>query len=137
MALRPKANGLATAAMISFAASNALAAGRSPALRDAEGYAIATCLSDQSQPFLKAQGEGWGSVVIQRGEGDLSVYRRISDAVRVEMRKGDLMVVHLDADPPRDEAVPVVYCGEIIDRPAVRKAIDRALVQLAPDYRRR
>ena len=137
MPLRPNAKELATVAMISLAASNARAAGRSPALRDAEGYAIATCLSGQSQPYLKAQGEGWGSVVIQRGAGDVSVYRRISNAVKAEMRKADMMVVHLDAEPPRDEAVPVVYCGEIIDRPVVRHAIDRALVQLAPDYRRR
>ena len=57
-----------------------------------EGYAIATCLSGQGQPYLKDQGDRWGAVVIQRGEGPLAVYRRIGDVVKAELHKGGMVV---------------------------------------------
>ena len=122
---------------LAFSVPSSSAAGRSPALRDVEGFAIATCLSNQNNPYLKSQGDAWGSTVMQRGEGEVDAYTPVSAAVKTELKKGDMAVVHLDSNPPRDEQAPVLYCGEIIDRPLVRKAIDRALIQLAPDYRRR
>ncbi len=129
--------GLSLAVACALCGSSGWAAGRSAASRDVEGFATATCLSNQSNPYLKAQGDAWGSAVMQRGKGDVQAYTPVSAAVKTELKKGGMAVVHLDANPPRDEPAPVLYCGEIIDRPAVRKAIDRALVQLAPDYRGR
>ncbi len=102
--------------------------GRTPALRDAEGYAIASCFFGQKQPYLKDQGDGWASAIIQRGSGDLDALGAISAAVKQELAKRDMAVIRTDAGA--DKAIPVLYCGEIIDRPRVRAAINLALTKL-------
>jgi hypothetical protein len=66
---------------------------RPPVLRDVEGYVIASCLAQQSEPYLKDQGDGWASVVIQRGAStglfapNLARYRRASARAECSRRR--------------------------------------------------
>jgi hypothetical protein len=47
---------------------------RPAVVRDVEGYAIASCLVNQFEPYLKDQGDAWASVIVQRMKGDLEVF---------------------------------------------------------------
>lgn len=53
---------------------------RSAVQRDVEGYAIATCLTKQSDPTLKDQGDAWASVIVQRAHGDLEPLHAVQEA---------------------------------------------------------
>jgi len=101
--------------------------------RDVEGYAIASCLSAQDQPYLKDQGDGWASVIIQRGKGGLDIITAVAVAVKAELAKGNMAVVRTETGPTKE--LPVLYCGEIIDVPSVKVAINRAVKKLASSYR--
>jgi hypothetical protein len=103
--------------------------------RDVEGYAIASCLAAQDQPYLKDQGDGWASVIIQRGKGGLDIITAVAVAVKAELAKGDMAVVRSETGPTKEKPLPVLYCGEIIDVPSVKVAINRAVKKLAPSYR--
>ncbi len=109
---------------------------RPEVLRDVEGYAIASCLANQAQPYLKDQGDAWASVVVQRMKGDLDALAGIAAQVKTENAKGGMAVVRDEAEPGKDKALPLLYCSEIIDKPAVRAAIQTAVASLAPSYRR-
>ena len=119
--------------------------GRGALQRDVEGYVIAACLSDQEQPYLKEQGEGWALVIVERGKADLDTLAGLAKAVKEELakghvpiiRNGDRPVIHNDHESGPDMAAPVLYCGEIIDAPEVRKAIIKAMKKLFPAYHRR
>jgi hypothetical protein len=115
----------------------ALAASRAPVTRDVEGYAVATCLARQLDPALKAQGEGWASAIVQRGRGDVTLLRPVQHAVEAQVARGDMPVVRQDGPAASDLTLSIMFCGEIVDRPAVRAAITRAAVRLGPAYRRR
>ncbi len=101
--------------------------------RDVEGYAIAACLAQQDQPDLRDQGEGWASVIVQRGHGELTPLMAVAAAVRTELAKGGMAVIHGETEP-KDKPLPVLYCSEIIDAPAVQTAIREAIKNLAPSY---
>jgi hypothetical protein len=117
------------------ATANRLAEPRSPVLRDAEGFAIASCLAHQNDPYLKDQGDGWASAIIQRGEGNLEALTAISKTVKAELAKGDMAVIRVESPSAAvDKPLPVMYCSEIIDKPAVRNAIKKAVAALAAEY---
>ena len=43
-------------------------------------------------------------------------------------------MVRSEAEPGTDKALPVLYCSEIIDEPAVRAAIQKAVAALNSSY---
>jgi len=105
-------------------------------VRDVESYAIASCLVNQSEPYLKDQGDAWASVIVQRMQGDLEVFAGLAEQVKLETAKGEMPVIPNEAEPGADKALPVLYCGEIIDKPAVRAAIQKAIAALDSSYPR-
>jgi hypothetical protein len=107
---------------------------RSEVQRDVEGYAIASCLTNQAEPYLKDQGDAWASVIVQRMKGDLDPLANLAEEVRRENQTGNMAVIRDDSQPASGKALPLLHCGEIIDRPAVRDAIQKAIKQLAPAY---
>jgi hypothetical protein len=106
---------------------------RPAVLRDVEGYAIASCLVNQSEPYLEAQGDGWASVIVQRMKGDLDTFTAITEKVKGELAKGEMAVIR-DETASADRTLPLLYCSEIIDAPAVRAAIEEAVGALASSY---
>ena len=109
---------------------------RSDVQRDVEGYAIATCLTKQSDPTLKDQGDAWASVIVQRSHGELEPFHAVQEAVEAELKKGVVPAIHNEQDPKHSKLVPLLYCAEIIDEPAVRSVIDKSIKRLTPAYRR-
>lgn len=107
---------------------------RTEVLRDVEGYAIASCLTIQTQPYLKDQGDAWASVIVQRAKGSLDVLTGVAEQVKRENAKGNMAVIREEEGQGKDKLLPVLYCGEIIDRSSVRAAIQKAVVELAPSY---
>ena len=112
-----------------------IGAPRPEVLRDIEGYAIASCLTNQTQPYLKDQGDAWASVIVQRMKGSLDVLTSIAEQVKRENAKGEMAIIRDEAGPGKDKALPVLYCNEIIDRPSVRSAIQKAVATLNPSYK--
>jgi hypothetical protein len=108
---------------------------RPQVLRDVEGYAIATCLVNQPQPYLQDQGDAWASVIVQRMKGSLDVLADIAEQVKRENAKGEMAVIRDEAALGKDKTLPLLYCGEIIDRPAMRTAIQKAVAALDLSYR--
>lgn len=108
---------------------------RSALQRDVEGYAIAACFVGQNQPYLKDQGDGWASVIVQRSKGGVDAFVDVAAAVKAELAKGDMAVIHSETEPMKDKLLPVLYCNEIIDVPSVHVAINKAVKRLAPSYR--
>ncbi len=107
---------------------------RSKVLRDIEGYAIASCLTFQSNPYLKDQGDAWASVIIQRMKGNPGILAGVVEQIKLESKKGDMAVIRDDVIPGQDKTLPVLFCSEIIDRPGVRAAIQKTTVVLEPLY---
>jgi len=107
---------------------------RSQVLRDVEGYAIASCLAFQSNTYLKDQGDAWASVIIQRMKGSPDALAEIVEKVRYEIEQGNMAVIRDDVTPGQDKNLPVLFCGEIIDLPKVRSAIQKAIIVLEASY---
>jgi hypothetical protein len=128
---------LPVAFLVSVLGSTALGRARPAVQRDVEGYAIAACLTKQPEPYLREQGEAWGSVIVERSEGDIEPFTELAKAVDKEVAKGDMAMVHRDDGPARIVKAPVLYCAEIIDQPAVAAAVDKAIKKLGPSYRRK
>jgi hypothetical protein len=118
-----------------LAMSTLAAYARSAVQRDVEGYAIASCLYAQKEPYLKEQGDGWASAIVQRSNGSLDALTAVGDAVKAELAKGDMAIIRNEAEPMKGLALPVMYCGEIIDEPSVHAAIAKAVKTLAASYR--
>ncbi|MDE1145545.1 MAG: hypothetical protein PW843_02845 [Azospirillaceae bacterium] len=114
-------------------AASASAAGRGHAQRDVESYAIAACLTEQEQPYLKGQGLAWAEVIVQgRGLGPESL-GPVRAAVKEALAKGHVPVGFDEAHPMEGKALPVLYCVEIVDKPVVRAAITKAVARIAKD----
>ncbi len=103
-------------------------------LRDVEGYAISSCLTRQSFPYLRDQGDAWAAVIVQRMKGSLDAMTEVADAVAQETAKGEMAVIRSESGLAQDKSLPVLYCGEIIVNPAVRAAIGKAVNKLKPAY---
>src|SRR5690606_31965997 len=86
---------------------------RSDALRDFEGYATASCLASQPQPYLQDQGDAWASVIVQRLAVDPEVLADIATQARVEIAKGGMAVIREEGGSDKDKLLPVLYCAEI------------------------
>jgi hypothetical protein len=69
-------------------------------------------------------------------KGSPDVLAEIVEQVRLENKKGDMAVIHDENEPGKDKTLPVLYCSEIIDKPAVRTAIQQAVEALNPSYGR-
>lgn len=105
-------------------------ASRPEILVDVEGYAIASCLTMQASPYLKDQGDGWASVIIQRTEVDLDNLISIAQAVKHENSAGKMAIIRVDdaeSGSTRSKALPVLYCNEMINTPTVRLAIQNTV----------
>lgn len=102
--------------------------------RDVEGYAIASCLANQAEPYLKDQGDAWASAIVQRMKGDLDALAGVAETVKRENAAGNMAVIRDEAHPEKGKALPVLHCSEMIDRPAVHIAIQRAISTLRPSY---
>jgi hypothetical protein len=126
---------LAIASLGCAAPSAADAHARTAVQRDVEGYAVASCLAAQGQAEIKDQGDGWASAIIHRGKGELDAFTAVATAVKTEVAKGNMAVVHNESDPMHGKSMPVMYCSEIIDVPSVRSTIEKAVKALAPSYK--
>jgi hypothetical protein len=111
-----------------------IGAPRSEVVRDVEGYAIASCLVNQSEPYLEDQGDAWASVIVQRMKGDLEVFADLAEQVKLETAKGEMATIRNEAEPGSDKALPVLYCGEIIDKPPIRAAIQKVVEAVKATY---
>ncbi len=111
---------------------NVLGEPRPDIVRDVEAYAIASCLTKQSLPYLKDQGDAWASVIIQRMKGSLDALTGIAEQVARESAKGEMAFIRNEGGA--DKPLPLLYCGEIIDKPAVRVEIRKAIAQLKSSY---
>lgn len=100
---------------------------RSDVVRDVEGYAVASCLTRQTPPYLRDQGDAWASVIVQRTDVGLDRLGELARAVERQVGAGDMAVIRDEAHPGKGKALPILYCSEIIDRPGVRTAMDRAV----------
>ena len=107
---------------------------RSAVRRDVESYAIASCLAYQKQPYLKEQGDGWASAIVQRSEGDINALIVVAQAVKAEVAKGKMEVNLNDNGPKHVEVLPVAYCFEILDSPSIHAAVKKAIKKLTPSY---
>jgi hypothetical protein len=107
---------------------------RSAVRRDVESYAIASCLAYQKQPYLKEQGDGWASAIVQRSEGDINALIVVAQAVGAEVSKGKMKVNLSDNGPKHVEVLPVAYCFEILDSPSIHAAVKKAIKKLTPSY---
>jgi hypothetical protein len=112
----------------------ATASGRNPVQRDVEGYAVASCLAYQKQAYLKDQGDGWASVIIQRSKGELEAFTAVADAVKTEVAKGNMVVIPVETGPEHEKALPVAYCFEILNAPSVHAAVKHAVEKLSTSY---
>ncbi len=110
---------------------------KSKALRDIEGYAIASCLAFQPNSYLKDQGDAWASVIIQRMKGSPDALAEIIEQVKLEAEQGNMAVIRDDAMPGQDKSLPILFCSEIVDLPKVRDAIQKAMMIIEPLYNQR
>jgi hypothetical protein len=100
--------------------------------RDVEGYASATCLTLQEEDYLRQQGQGWASIIIQRGYGDIGHWLPLIESVRAQLKEEPVSMII--GDGPAAKPVPIFHCAEIIDKPRVRAAIEAAITRFKPDY---
>lgn len=106
-----------------------------PALqRDIESYAIASCLTYQTDAYVSDQGDAWASAIVQRAQGDFDVLAEVAEQVKREIAAGAVTVIRDESNPGKAKMLPLMHCGELIDRPAVRAAINKALIALRPAY---
>lgn len=109
------------------AASLAPATPRETMRRDLQSYAIASCFTEQKSEYLRDQGDGWASNLIQRGNFTLPIGKKVSAAVDVELAQGNMAKIMLEDPPMTLQDLPVQYCAEIIHTPRVSRAIEAGL----------
>lgn len=102
---------------------------RPSVVRDAERYAIASCLTRQSHPYLRDQGDAWASAIVQTMAGDPALLGPIVTAVDQELNQNSMAVARDDATGG-DKNLPIMHCAEIGDAPEVRRAINTAVEAL-------
>jgi hypothetical protein len=68
---------------------------------DVEGYAIASCLANQSQTHLKDQGDAWASTIVQRMRESVEVFADIAEQVKRENAKGDMAIIRYETGPEK------------------------------------
>lgn len=103
-------------------------------VRDLVEYATAVCLIEQKDDtYLKDQGYSWSSIFVQ-GEGySIDALSDINAAVKEQLAKGDMIIVHDESSTSGSKALPLVFCARIGEVPAVRAAIDSASAKIRSD----
>jgi len=120
--------------LIALAAVAAAPSPPTPLQRDLAGYATASCFAALPQPLLRKQGERWAGAVIQRGHGAIEAWASLARAVTKELKRTGLDQGLGDGPDSAPTPLPVMTCGEITARPAVRAAMAQAAKALAKDY---
>lgn len=115
-----------------FCAGSATAAPRSQLQQDVEGYAVATCLTGLDDAALRDQGDGWASIIVQRGFGNVEDWQPLVDAVKSATSRKSMAVIK--GDEISSKPMAVFYCSEIVDEPEVRKVIDETMEKMKPAY---
>lgn len=131
---RAYASAIFIAAVACFSTNAQADSTRSALQRDVQAYAIASCLSYQPQPYLHQQGEAWASVIIQRSKGNLDAFASIAKQVKLELGKAEMAWARNELGPDKDQALPVLYCYEISDKPSLRAVLQKAMQTLKPFY---
>ena len=106
-----------------------------PLQRDLASYATASCFAALPQPLLHHGSERWAGAVIAHGHGPIEPWAALARAVADELKRTGIdqgQGAGPDAPPT---PLPVMTCGEITDRPAVRAAMETAVKALAKEYR--
>lgn len=116
---------LALAALIASVTVGTEASGATR--RDAEDYAIATCLTTQSSPYLRDQGFGLGAIVVGRTGGNVERWAGLVKAVKAELAGRPMLTIHGDGPVGVEKAMPVAQCLQLLRAPRVMRAIDTAL----------
>lgn len=109
----------------------ALAAPRADVVRDVQGYAIAACLSQQVDAVLKAQGEGWLDIIIQRGKGGIEDWASLRDAIDAALAEAAVPMVKVEGG---ERPMPLFQCAEMIDDPIVAAEIDATIEKMKSAY---
>lgn len=122
--------------LLTSAAVAAAVPARTALDRDVQGYAVATCMAAQSEPFLRDQGDAWAAAIVQRGHGSIAQLAPLRAAVLAELAKRNIPIGREEAAPMAGKPLVVMYCAEIIDTPSVRTAIARARSALSRAYAR-
>lgn len=125
MATIGRRHALAAAMLIVAVAGDADASGATR--RDAEDYAIATCLTAQSSPYLRDQGFGLGAIVVERAGGAVDRWAGLVKAVKAELAGRPMLTIHGDGPVGVEKAMPVAQCLQLLRAPRVMRAIDTAL----------
>lgn len=107
---------------------------RDTARRDVESYAIASCLTFQQQPYLRDQGDGWASAVIQRSKGELEELTAVANAVQKEVSKGNMTLIRVESGSESEIALPIAFCFDILNSHSVHAAVEDAIWKLAQSY---
>lgn len=118
--------------VLALSALTAIAAPRSQLQRDIEGYAVATCLALQNDVVLKEQGDGWASIIVQRGYGRIEDWQPLIDAVTLTVSQVPMTVIK--GEGISSKQMPVFYCAEIIDQPEVRNTINATREKMKSAY---
>jgi hypothetical protein len=85
------------------------AAFRAEALRDVEGYAIASCSTYQTHPYLQDQGDALVSALVQRMKGSIDCLPGIAEKVKAEVDRGRIVIVRDESNAGRDKELHLLY----------------------------
>lgn len=96
-------------------------------LKDIESYAIASCLCNQADPYLKQQGDAWASAIIQRTNITLETLTSISAQIDNYAGGGQTALVRSEAPGEKDKSLPLMFCYEIVEKSEIRAAIQGAV----------
>jgi hypothetical protein len=116
--------GMAMIAAAGLAAPGA--AQRATLARHAEHYALASCLTEQAEPYLKEQGYGLGAIVDNRAGGAADRFAGVRTAVAAELKRRPMAVIRGDGPVGAEKRMPIAHCVDVVDAPGVRAAIGRA-----------
>ena len=100
-------------------------------LHTIQGYAVASCLTEQEDPILKDQGYRWAEAIIQSSNKyDFEMVLPVFEAVKKEIPNNDMYMIRDELNPQQAKALPVYYCYDIVLKPSVQSAIFNAYTRL-------
>lgn len=101
---------------------------------DLIGYATASCLILQDNPYLQDQGQRWAGAIMQGAHGGTEKWAPVAAAVKTEFVTSGVAQGQGEGPQAPTVPLPVMTCARIAAAPVVRKAIDLAARSLAADY---
>ncbi len=99
-------------------------------VRDINSYAIASCYTFLTNPYLMDQGDAFASAVLQRSQLDPVELAGLIEAVRTFSKENALPVIRSESLVDEDKTLPVLFCSEVIYDSAVKVEIGK----LRTDY---